>query len=98
MFKRKINIKFLLASLKTLANSKDCPLKRIKFLFRLSFALIRRFSPAYIHGRLSEQFSESQVAFGTSLKITGCHQKSQNKLPEEGYWNWKDSHKLVRHT
>jgi hypothetical protein len=51
-------MKFLLASLKTLINSKS----RINFLFRLSFALIGRFFHVYIHSRLSEQFSGSQVA------------------------------------
>jgi hypothetical protein len=36
----KINVKFLFASLKTLTNSKDCYVSRIKFMFRLSFTLI----------------------------------------------------------
>jgi hypothetical protein len=55
-------MKFLLASLKTLINSKS----RINFLFRLSFALIGEFFLEYIHSRLSEQFSESQAGFGTA--------------------------------
>jgi hypothetical protein len=56
-------MKFLLASLKTLTgtNSKICSESRIKFLFRLSFALIGQFFLLYIHRRLSEQFSESQA-------------------------------------
>jgi hypothetical protein len=67
----KIKMKFLLASLKTLTNSKSCSESRIKFLFRLSFALIGRFILVYIHSRLSEQFSKSQVGFGTTFKGTG---------------------------
>jgi hypothetical protein len=30
----------------------------------------------YIHGRLSEQFSESQAGFGTTFKGTGGYQKT----------------------
>jgi hypothetical protein len=37
---RKINIKCLLASLKTLTNFKDCTESCIKFLFQHSFSLI----------------------------------------------------------
>ncbi len=40
LFKRKIYIKVLLASLKTLTNSENCSGSRIKLLFRLSFALM----------------------------------------------------------
>jgi hypothetical protein len=36
----KINMKFLLASFKTMTNSKNYSVSRIKFLFQLSFALI----------------------------------------------------------
>ncbi len=56
----KNNLMFLLASLKTLTNSKTCFESRIKILFRLSFALTGRFYPVYnyIHGRLSEQFED----------------------------------------
>ncbi len=52
-------MKFLLASLKTLTNSKNCCVSRIKFLF--SFAVLGspgRFFPAYIHSRISEQFQD----------------------------------------
>jgi hypothetical protein len=69
-------MKFLLASLKTLTNSKSCSESRIKFLFMLSFALIGQFSLVYIHFRLSEQFSESQAGFGTTFKGTGGYQKA----------------------
>jgi hypothetical protein len=70
LFKGKINIKFLLAYLKTLTNSKNCSVRRIKFLFQLSFALIGGFSLLYNHGQPSvsqvafEQLLESQAAFG----------------------------------
>jgi hypothetical protein len=43
LVQEKMNMKFLLASMKTLTNSKSCSESRIKFLFRLSFALIGRF-------------------------------------------------------
>ncbi len=71
-------MKFLLASLKTLTNAKNCSESRIKFLFRLSFALIGQvFSGVrYIHSRLSEQFSESQAGFGTTVNGTGGYQKA----------------------
>jgi hypothetical protein len=52
-------MKFLLASLKTLTISKNYSESRIKFLFRLSFALIARIFS--IHSRLSDQFSGSQA-------------------------------------
>ncbi len=60
-------MKFLLASLNTLTNSKDCSKSCIKFLFRLSFVLIGRISPVYIQGhikRLLEQLLELQGAIG----------------------------------
>jgi hypothetical protein len=57
---------------KTLTNSKSCSERRIKFLFRLSFALIGQFILVYIHSWLSETFSESQAP---------CR-----KLSEEGCW------------
>jgi hypothetical protein len=35
----------------------------------------------YIHGRLSEQFSGSHEAFGTTFSVTGGYRKAmQNKL------------------
>jgi hypothetical protein len=58
--------------LKILTNSKSCPERSIKIQF--SFAIIGQFSPVYIHGRLSEQLSESRVAFGTTFNVT------------DGYW------------
>jgi hypothetical protein len=65
-------MKLLLASLKTLTNSKNCSASRIKFLFRLSFAFIGGFFPVYIHSRLPEQLSGSQTGYGT----TGGYQKA----------------------
>ncbi len=47
-----------------------------KFLFRLSFALIGWFSPVYIHGRLSEEFSESQAAIGMTFRVAGNYRKA----------------------
>jgi hypothetical protein len=67
-------MKFLLASLKTLTNSKSCSESRNKFLYRLSFALIGHL--VYIHSRLSEQFSESQAGFVTTFQGTGGYQKA----------------------
>jgi hypothetical protein len=68
--------KVSLASLKTLANSKINSESRIKFLFRLSFVLIGRLSPAYMHARLSGQFPGSQAAFGTIFRVTGGYRKA----------------------
>jgi hypothetical protein len=76
----------LIASLKTFTNSKNCSASRIKVLFWLSFALIGRFFPVYIHSRLSEQFSGLQAGFETTFVDTGGYQKAGNKLSEEGYW------------
>ncbi len=66
----------LLASLETLTNFKSCSESRIKFLFRLSFALIGRFILVFIHSWLLEQFSESQAGFGTTFKGTSGYQKA----------------------
>jgi hypothetical protein len=64
-------MKFLLASLKKLAGSQNCSESRIKFLLRLSFALIGQFFPVYIHSRrnniqdhrqVTEQLLETQAA------------------------------------
>jgi hypothetical protein len=62
--------KFQLVSLKKFINSKDCSESHIKFLFRLSLSLFGSFSPAYIHARLSEQFSVSQAAVGKPEKAS----------------------------
>jgi hypothetical protein len=76
LVKQKNQCKVLLAALKGLTNSKDCPVSRIKFLFRLSYTLIVEISPVYMDGRLSKQLSESQAAFGTTFKVTGGFRKS----------------------
>jgi hypothetical protein len=52
----------LLASLKSLTNSKSCSESRIKFLFRLSFALIGHFFLVYIHSQLSEAIRKPEQA------------------------------------
>ncbi len=55
----------------------------MKILFRLSFALIGQFFLVYIHSRLSEQFSESQVGFWiwTVLEAQAAIRK-----PEQALW------------
>jgi hypothetical protein len=72
-------MKFLLASLKTLTNSKSCSASRIKFLFRLSFALIGHFFLVYntfIAGFQNKL--ESQAGLGTTFfKGTGGYQKEE---------------------
>jgi hypothetical protein len=79
LFKRKLNLNLLLASLKTHTYFKNCSKSHIKFLFQLSFTLIGRFFPVYIHGT------------GTIFRITGgfrnnfYSQRQLSKLPEEGF-------------
>jgi hypothetical protein len=71
-------MKFLLASLRTLTNSKSCSESRIKnFGSGFPFARIGQVFLVYIHSRLSEQFSESQAGFGTTFKGTGGYQKAR---------------------
>jgi hypothetical protein len=67
MSKIKINIKFLLASLKTLTNSKD----RSKFCFGLPYLMVyfSLFPP-------SEQFVGPHAAFGTTFKVTAHNRKA----------------------
>jgi hypothetical protein len=69
-------MKFLLGSLKTPTDSENCSKSRIKFLSRLSFALIGQFFPVYIHCWLSEQFSGSQAGSGRTFRDTGGYQKA----------------------
>jgi hypothetical protein len=66
----------LIASLKTLTDFENCSESRIKFLFRLSFALFGKFLTVYIHSRLSEQFLGSQAGYGTTFRDTGGYQKA----------------------
>ncbi len=75
----RIIMKCLLASLKTLINFKDCSGSCIKFLFRLFFALIVKFSPSTYHS-LSEQVSGSQATFRTTS--TSESQASSRKLEQ----------------
>jgi hypothetical protein len=69
-------MKFLLASLQTLPDSENCSESRIKFLFRLSFALIGQCFSNVFHSQLSEQFSGSQACYGTTFRDTGGYQKA----------------------
>jgi hypothetical protein len=67
-------MKFLLASLKTVTYSKNFPESRIKFLVRLSFALIGLYFPVYCtfiaglrnifqdHRRFTKQLLDVQAA------------------------------------
>ncbi len=55
----------------SLASLKKCFVNRIKFLFRLFFALIGLFFTVYIHSWLSEQFSGSQAGYGKLLETRG---------------------------
>jgi hypothetical protein len=73
----KTNMRFLLASLKTLFNSINCSENGIKFLLRLSFALLGPFFPVYVHSRLSKQFSGSQAGYGTTFRDTDSSQKAR---------------------
>ncbi len=70
---RKIKMKFLLASLKTLTNSKSCSKNRINFCS--GFALIGQFILVYIHSRLWTIFegTDGYRKAGTSSRkrITG---------------------------
>jgi hypothetical protein len=57
-----------------LRNSKDYFESRIKFLFfRSNWSIF----PVYIHGSLTEKFSGSQVASGTTLIVTGGYLKAK---------------------
>jgi hypothetical protein len=82
LLKRKINIEFLLHSLKTLTQIlKIVPKAASEFLFRLSFSLAGGFSQVYVtvhviagfrkdfqvDRRLPEQLLASQAAIGTSF-------------------------------
>jgi hypothetical protein len=70
-------MRFLLASLNTLTNSKVVPKAASKFCSGFPLlSLINFFECRYIHSRLSEQFSESQAGFGKTIKGTGGYQKA----------------------
>ncbi len=58
--------KYKVSSLTTVMNSKVV----LKAAYNFCFALIGRFSPVYIHGRLLKQIEEPQAAFGTTFKVT----------------------------
>jgi hypothetical protein len=60
--------------------------KRMSVPTFLSCDLIGYFLQRTCQSRLSEQFLESPAAFGTPFRLTEGYPKSQNKLPEEGYW------------
>ncbi len=75
-------MKFGLASMKTLnvLILKVVPKARIKFLFRLSCALIGRFILVYIHSRLSEQFPEPQAVSEQLLQAQAAIRKPEQAL------------------
>jgi hypothetical protein len=75
--------------LKTHNNSTEVrSVSRIKFLFRLSFALIGWFSPVYIYvrdnfqeySRLSEQLLESRAAVGKLFLINEVKKKVEGHI------------------
>ncbi len=75
--KRKMNIKFLLASLKQLANfNSKIVLKAVLNLGSRfpSLLLVVFFSVQY--DRILEQFSGSQAAFGTTFRVAGGYRKA----------------------
>jgi hypothetical protein len=69
-------MKFFIVSLKTVPDYENCSESRIKFLFRLSFALIGQFFPCTFmagfrnnfqdHRRVMEQLLETQAVFRKS--------------------------------
>ncbi len=72
---------FLLASLKTLINSKSCSESRIKFLFGLSFPLIGKFFLVYIiQSRLPEQFQNHRRVLEQLLKPQAAIRKPEQVL------------------
>jgi hypothetical protein len=72
LFKRNINIKFLLVSLKTLKNFKNSSENRIKFLFPLSLlALVDFLQFAFMPGL--KQFSGG---LRNNFGVTGGYQKA----------------------
>jgi hypothetical protein len=80
---KEIILKYLIASLKHLLIPKLVPTAASEFLFRLSFATSGPFSPtnSRYHRWLSEQFSESQAAFGRRIfKISNLFNRSMQKL------------------
>jgi hypothetical protein len=66
-------------------NSYERLLRKPRHSFCSGFSLLSlvNFLQCTCHIRLSEQFSESQAAFGTTFRVTGGY--LGNKLPEEGY-------------
>jgi hypothetical protein len=66
--KRKVNIEFLLAFLKTITNNQDCSKSTLNFCsgFLSHWSIFS--SIQHIHGRLTEQFSRLQLAFRTSFR------------------------------
>ncbi len=71
LWKRKIIIKFLLAPLKTVTNSKVAS----EFLSCSLLLSLVNFLQCTCHRRLSEQFSELRAAFGTTFRDTAGNQK-----------------------
>jgi hypothetical protein len=65
-----MNTKFLLASMKTLTNSKNCWKSRTRISVPDFFFLIGRFSlVSYMLQAAVGQFSESQAAFGSIFRV-----------------------------
>jgi hypothetical protein len=76
LFKREINIKFLLASLKTLSNSKNGPKTASNFCFGFPLLSLVDFLTCTLMAGFRKSFQNHR-------KLS----ESQTKLPEEDYGN-----------
>ncbi len=94
---------FLLASLKTLTDSEYCSERCIRIsgpAFRVSHCTsflclsLVDFLQCTCHGRLSEQFSGSQAAFGTTFRVTGGYRKARTTFLKRVTWIIFTSSKL----
>jgi hypothetical protein len=95
-WKGKINVKIMLASLKTLTDSNDCSCGRI-WISVQAFLLCPWSIVSSVHIMywwVSKQFPVSQAVFITMFRVTDINLKprAQKKLPEEGSeWIFKIS-------
>jgi hypothetical protein len=60
--------------MKTLTNSKNCVEISVLVFLGSHWSILS--SVQYIHGQLSEQFSGSHSAFGTTFRVTGGYRKA----------------------
>jgi hypothetical protein len=83
LVKEKINIKFLLASLKTLTNSYDCPKAASNCSGLPSPSYVDFLQCTFMVG-FRNNFQDHQAAFETTFRVTGRYRKA-GTTPEEGY-------------